>query len=85
VNPAPAPPCPAGRRCRGERAECRYSLPQDRCVLAVAAERPRGLGEIAELLGECSRNAVGQVLQNAMRKLRQHPDVAVLAEFLDDE
>lgn len=78
------PACPAGRRCRVEGVECRWVLPAGRCALALASEGPRGLYEIADLMG-ISRPLAGDILKSAMRKLRAHADVAALAEFLREK
>lgn len=75
--------CPAGHPCRREAAgECRFSLPAGGCVLAQAAAGEHSLDELAELLG-VSRALAGEILKQALRKLRRAGDVALLAEFLD--
>jgi DNA-directed RNA polymerase sigma subunit (sigma70/sigma32) len=53
------------------------------CVLDVAAEGEHSLEDIAALLGDCTKSRVGQILHEALKKLREREDVAALAEILD--
>lgn len=68
-----------------EGAACRFSLPGGRCALVIANQGEHSLEEIAELLGEgVSRSRVGQILHEALRKLRAEA-ADDLAEFLRSE